>query len=66
MIRKADEKVVRCIGGAGGHAVKRRRRRAKRGTQENLRGRTSLDDAGTEEERGGEAGESKGREEDGW
>ncbi len=33
VIREAVEKVVRWIGGAGGHAVRRRKRRARRGTQ---------------------------------
>ncbi len=60
VIREAVEKVVRWIGGAGGHAIRRRRRRARRGTQGNLRGGTSLNGAGLEEERGGEAGESRG------
>jgi hypothetical protein len=66
VIREAVEKVVRCIGGAGGHAVRRRRRRARSGTQGYLRGGTSLDGAGTEKKRCGEAGESRRREENGW
>jgi hypothetical protein len=66
VISEAVEKVVRWIGGAGEHAVRRRRRRARRGTQGNSRGGTLLDGAGIKEERGGEAGESRGREEDGW
>ncbi len=65
MIREAVGKVVRWIGGAGRHAVGRRRRRARRGTQGNLTGGTSLDGEGIEEERGGEAEEGRGIEEDG-
>jgi hypothetical protein len=66
VIREAVEKVVRWIGGAGGHAVGRRRRRAMRGTQGNLRGGTSRDGAGIEEESSQEAEEGRVIEEDSW
>jgi hypothetical protein len=64
VIREAVEKVEGWIVGTGGQAGGKRRKRARRGTQGILRGRTSLDGAGNEEERGGEAGEGRGREED--
>ncbi len=66
MIRESVEKVVRCIDGAGGGAVTRMRRRARRGTQGNLRGGTSLDGAEIEEDRGRDDGESRRHEEDSW
>ncbi len=52
-------------GGAGRQAGERRRRRARRGTQWNLRDETSLDSAGSEEERSREAEKSRRTEEDG-
>jgi hypothetical protein len=65
-IREAVVKEESLIGGARGQAGRRQRRRARRGTQGNVKGRTLRDDAGNEEQRGGEAGEGGRCEEDGW
>ncbi len=45
VIREAVEKLVRWTGGDAQHVFRRKRRRARRVTQGNLRGGTSLDGA---------------------